>query len=43
VEGAVGERSGDPVAPVVPSPRPDPELAERPTRFTGEYKLRMLA
>jgi len=43
-EGAVGERSGDPVAPVVPGPRPDPELAERPTRrrFSGEYKLRML-
>jgi transposase len=44
VEGAVGERSGDSVAPVVADPRPDPELAERPTRrrFTGEYKLRML-
>jgi len=42
-EGAVGERSGDPVAAVV-RPRPDPELAERPTRrrFSGEYKLRML-
>jgi transposase len=44
VEGAVGECSEDPVAAVVPGPRPDPELAERATRrrFTGEYKLRML-
>jgi hypothetical protein len=29
VEGAVGERSGDPVAAVAPGSRPDPELAER--------------
>ena len=45
VEGAVGDRSGLPVARVpAGTPRPDPELAERPKRrrFTAEYKLRVL-
>ncbi len=45
VEGAVGERSEVPVAhDAAAGPRPDPELAERPSRrrFTAEYKLRML-
>jgi len=44
-EGAVGERSEGPVARASsPVPRPDPELAERPTRrrFTAEYKQRIL-
>jgi transposase len=45
VEGAVGDRSGLVVASAsAGTPRPDPELAERPKRrrFTAEYKLRVL-
>jgi len=42
VEGAVGGRDGSVVSSG--TPRPDPELAERPQRrrFTAEYKLRIL-
>jgi transposase len=43
-ERAVGERREAAADPPAVAPRPDPELAERPTRrrFTAEYKRRIL-